>query len=278
MTYRNILVHVNQSARAAVRVELAASLAQRFDAHLVGVAPTGLAIVESLSGANAVDVYYADLARRCVDRAQAATRRFDETCRRAGVDSYEHRIANDEDAYAVSLHARYADLVVVGQNDESDPTIGTVPHFVEQVLISGGRPLLVVPYAGTFATVGKRVMLAWDASREAARATTDALPMLCGADVVRVVVVNGGPSPDGHGETPGADVAQYLARHGVNVEVRDETTSLDVASVLLSRAADDGTDLIVMGGYGHSRFREMLMGGVTRSMLETMTVPVLMSH
>ncbi len=278
MPYRSIAVHLNNSARSTERTELAASIARNFDAHLIGVAATGLATVGSQYGGAELGFYYADLQRRQREHCVEATRKFDDLAARAGVASFEHRISEDDDAHAMTCAARYADLVVIGQNDATDPTIGTHPNFAEEVVINAGRPVVIVPYAGHFDALGSDVLLAWDASTEAARAATVALPFLTSAKIVRVMIVNGQTSLDGHGDEPGADIASFLARHGVRVEVVQMHSEMTVANVLLSSAADFGTDLIVMGGYGHTRFREMLLGGVTRSILEQMTVPVLMNH
>jgi nucleotide-binding universal stress UspA family protein len=137
----------------------------------------------------------------------------------------------------------------------------------------------VVPHVGTNKPPGKVVMLCWNASRESARAASDALPFLKTASEVIVLVVDPQVSPEGHGAEPGADVATWLARHGIKVTVqRDVAADADVGNVILSRAADHGVDLIVMGVYGHSRLREMVLGGVSRTLLSSMTVPVLMSH
>ena len=137
----------------------------------------------------------------------------------------------------------------------------------------------MIPYIGPAPTLGQRVTVAWDASREAARAVNDALPLLVRAQAVDVVTVNPSDSPFGHGEDPGADIALHLARHDIQVEVRRiETRDLDVANTVLSHIADRGSDLVVMGAYGHSRLRELVLGGVTRTILRDMTVPVLMAH
>lgn len=278
MGYRSIAVHISRSDRAQERIQLAATIAKKFDSHLIGVAATGLATLGGQWSGAESGFYYADIQRRQREHCVEAARIFEEMVRRSGVERYEHRIADDEDSNAMALTARYADLVVIGQDNAADPTIGTRPNFSEEVIVHAGRPVLLVPYAGHFDSVGSDVLVAWDASREAARALTDALPLLKDAQLVRVVIVGGHPSLDGHGDEPGADVALFLARHGVTVEVVRAAASTDIAGVLLTRAADFGSDLIVMGGYGHSRFREMLLGGVTRAMLEAMTVPVLMSH
>ena len=139
--------------------------------------------------------------------------------------------------------------------------------------------MLVVPYAFERRPVGRRVLVAWNASREAARAVSDALPLLKRAGQVDVVAFEPGKSGAAHGEEPGADIALYLARHGVKVTVsRVDAPDLDVGNQLLSRAFDLSADLIVMGAWGHSRLRELVLGGVTRTVLESMTVPVLMAH
>ena len=140
----------------------------------------------------------------------------------------------------------------------------------------------MVPYIGAGERLGTRVMVAWDGGREAARAVGDALPLLARAESVAVLVIN--PSQDGHGEQPGADIALHLARHGITVEAQHleaqhlEAQDLSVGDALLSRLADQDIDLLVMGAYGHSRLRELVLGGVTRKIFQQMTVPVLMSH
>jgi nucleotide-binding universal stress UspA family protein len=149
----------------------------------------------------------------------------------------------------------------------------------EQVALASGRPVLIVPYAGHFDNVGRRVLIAWNATREAARAVSDAMPLLTSAELVTVLTIDPREGPHGHGELPGADIALHLARHGVKAQIeRTVSAGMPVGEVLLSRVADLGADLIVMGAYGHSRAREVLLGGATRSVLRSMTVPVLMSH
>ena len=176
--------------------------------------------------------------------------------------------------------ARLADLVIAGQPNADDPEALVAGQFLENLVLSAGRPVLVVPYAGSFDTVGARVLLAWDASREATRALADAVPFIKRAERTTIVTIGalGGECPPGR--LPGAEIASVVARHGNHVDVDEiETTAgSSVADVLLSRAADMGADLIVMGCYGHARWRELVIGGASRAILESMTVPVLMSH
>ncbi len=142
-----------------------------------------------------------------------------------------------------------------------------------------GRPVLVVPYAGRFEACGRRVLVAWNASRAATRAVNDAMPLLAGAETVTVLCVDPDEDRRAHGDVPGADVAVHLARHGVKARVESTASGgIGVGNAVLSRASDIGADLLVMGAYGHTRVRELLLGGATRTILESMTVPVLLSH
>jgi len=181
---------------------------------------------------------------------------------------------------AIPRYARYADLVVAGQDDPDDPESFIADHFPETLVMSAGRPVLFIPYTGVFPTLGANIMVAWNGSRESARAVHDALPLLQRAENVTVVRLNEHKDEPRDNRIPGADIALMLARHGVKAELAalDGVGNLPPGDVLLSRASDLGADLVVMGAYGHSRWQELVMGGATRSMLESMTVPVLMSH
>lgn len=279
MTYKSILVHVDHSFACRQRVALAIELTRSQNAHLVGVAPTGIVYLPYGAGSESIGHYYEEVTQALREFAQQGVDTFEQQVAEAGVQSTESRIANEDAGAAMSLHGRYADLVVLGQTNPDAMGVAVDAGFPQYVLLHVARPVLVVPYAGTFSNIGQKVMVAWNASRESARAVSDALPILKLAAQVQVVVFNPKKgSMDGHGQDPGADIALYLARHGVKVEVSQETTSIDIGNALLSRMADYGSDLLVMGGYGHSRFRETLLGGVTKTILEHMTVPVLMSH
>jgi nucleotide-binding universal stress UspA family protein len=174
---------------------------------------------------------------------------------------------------------RCADLIVAGQDDPEDPESYVGDFFPENLVLSSGRPVLLVPNATNARSTGERVLIAWDGGREATRAIHDSLPFLRGAKSATVLTVNGEHQGE-RARIPGADIATVLARHGVRVEVADIETGpgAAVGEVLLSQVADSGADLLVMGGYGHARWRELVMGGATRTILRSMTVPVLMSH
>ncbi|GIZ50476.1 universal stress protein [Noviherbaspirillum aridicola] len=281
MSYRTIAVHVNASAHTPARVELAARLAALHESHLVGMAATGGAsafYAAGLAGEGAVALgAYLEFMRESAKTWLAA---FEAGARKEGAPSFEPRMIDDESGIALCLQARYSDLLVVGQPDPAERGSGERADAGEYALLNCGKPVLFVPYSGRFDTVGKRVVIAWDGSLEASRAVSGAIPLLRRADLVQVTVFDPEIGPAAHGEEPGADIALYLARHGVKVEVERQRTGreIDIGNALLSHLSDFGADLLVMGGYGHARVREILMGGVSRTVLRSMTVPVLMSH
>lgn len=279
MPYKTILVHVDQSKHAEHRIRIAAEIAVRENAHLIGAAMTGISrYVFEESDVDLTRTVMANHIDSLNQRADEALERFDRIAAQAGVQSYERRRVNDDDQGGLSLQARYCDLVVLSQTDRSEPASSVMPDVPESVVLTCARPVLIVPYAGNFKTVGERALIAWDGSTESTRAVTNAIPMLRHARKAVVAAFNPSSGADAHGQQPGADIALYLSRHGIKVEVMQQATSIDVGNALLSLASDLGSDLIVMGGYGHTRLREILLGGVTKTILETMTVPVLMSH
>ncbi len=276
MAFKNLLVHIDDGKACADRIQAAIALAQAHEAHL-----TGLYVAAELTLPGSIEAeipaqFLADLADQLTERTAAAKARFIEVVERAGFSAEGRAVQYSGMGIAevIGLHARYTDLVVLGQPDESrDPE----NNISEDVVLSSGRPALVVPYIGAGKTMGERVMIAWAAGREAARAVHDALPILERAKSVVVMVIQ--PRRGGHGAEPGADIALHLARHGIKVQAQNiEVKDLSVGDALLSRLADQDIDLLVMGAYGHSRLRELVLGGVTRQIFQQMTVPVLMSH
>ncbi len=277
MTYKTILVHVDDTSRSPYRVKLAADLAIQFEAHLLGIADTGVSrFIYQDGNINGVDPSLLSHLEYLRDRANQNIADFKKQADRSGVHSYEGAIAQDDAFGGIGMRARYSDLVIVGQTNPEEASPAVMDDFPEYMILNSGRPVLVVPYAGAFDPFGKRPLIAWDGSRSATRAITDAIPFLRNAELVHVAIIN--PKGDQHGDQPGSDLASYLARHGIKLEVSVHRTKLDIGNALLSLAADLNSDMLVMGGYGHSRFREMIMGGATRGILESMTIPVFMSH
>lgn len=278
MTYRTILVHCDAGPKAGQRLTVAAELAQRHSAHLVGayVRPPLEAPV-FFEGAMPMDMLFASYEASANADQAAAQAAFQKVLKGRHL-SHEWRVTEGFVDSELAMQARYADLLVVGQTD-ADAQTPTPSDLPESIVMSTGRPTLVVPHIGASKPPGEKVMLCWNASRESARAAADALPFLRGAKHVTILVVDPQTSNKRHGAEPGADAAQWLIRHGINVTVqRDVAVDSDVGDVILSRAADLDVDLIVMGVYGHSRLREMVLGGASRTLLSSMTVPVLISH
>jgi nucleotide-binding universal stress UspA family protein len=277
MSYRIILVHCDAAETVSHRLGVAAELAQRFAAHLVGLHVREpferSAFFDSVLPVDELVRMYEEAAS--IEEA-AAVAAFEKAVEGRNL-SPEWRVVTGDRKTEVSAQARYADLAVLGQ-DEPEVTV-TLSGLPETVALATGRPVLVVPYIGAKQPPGKVVLLCWNASREAARAAADAMPVLEAAEKVIVLTVNPEASVGGNAPEPAADAAAWLRRHGVNASVhRDVAPDSDVGAIILSRAADHGADLIVMGVYGHSRMREMVLGGVSRTLLSSMTVPVFMAH
>ncbi len=274
MAYKDILVHMDNTPLCRLRLQLAAKLAQEQDAHLIALnvrtKPVLPQYIVSQYGSQIERVRdsYNDEAAR---EARAA---FDAIQTAHGVTT-EWRDVEGSLVDTVSLHARYADITIIGQteNDEGERPLA------DSLVMDVGRPLLIVPSASTIETLGQRIVCAWNGSREATRAIHDALPLLKRSERTHVIAINPTGGMAGHGAIPGADICLHLSRHGVNAVCEHiKSEDLNVGQMLLSRAADEYADLIVMGAYGRSRLREMVLGGATRHLLRHMTVPVLMSH
>ncbi len=274
MGIKDILVHLANDAHKIQRLDAAISVAQKFDAHLIGLF---VPVAHVLPGY--IKTYFTEemLAGRRAEmqRDMASVRDMFED-RAEGADiPFEWRESSENDLGAVITQARYADLVVASRRDPDSPEADAEYDLAEELALRSSRPLLAIPYSGNFKTMGERILVAWNGSREAARATHDALPFLKRATKVVVLGVNA-PSKD---YIPGSDISAHIARHGVAVETHNrDSDGIGVSDVLLDAASDIGADMMVLGAYGHSRFREVVLGGVTRSLLHHMTVPVLMSH
>jgi nucleotide-binding universal stress UspA family protein len=274
---KDIVVNLSVGKGANPAADYAISVATEFEAHLAG-----LAFVYDpafpVSGAGYIPPEVIETQEReSAAAAKTTSDRFLAAAKRAGVT-----------AEALTLSASFAgvgdqfgriarryDLAIVGQAEQGSSAVADV--IIQAALFDTGRPVIVVPYIQKAPLKLDRIIVCWDGSRAAARAIADAMPLLERSRRVEVVIVSNERGKQD--EIEGADMGAHLARHGLNVEVkRTVLGDLDVADVILSHAADTGSDFIVMGGYGHSRLREFVLGGVTRTILRSMTAPVLMSH
>ena len=273
---KDILVHLLPGERRDPGAEFAISVATLFGASLTGVAFAYEPIIPpSIFGAIPAELVAAQK-QQSVKAAEAAVTRFQDSLRRAdlhgGTRTLDASVSSSGDVFG--RLARVFDLAVATQAEPE--SLGAEDLVVEGALFESGRPVLVVPFIQTAPISLERVLLAWDGSRQAARACADSLPLLMRAGRVDVVTVTGDRPKDG--ELAGADIAQHLARHDINVEVKRISDGGGIGETLLSYAAASGGNLLVMGGYGHSRLREFVLGGATRGILDAMTLPVLLSH
>ena len=274
---KDLVVNLSVGERPSPASDYAVSVAATFDAHLAGIAFLYDPIVP-VSGAGYIPAEVIESQERDNQAAtKAALDRFTAATDRAGVTAEPITLSASFAGVGEQFGriARRFDLSIVGQ---AEPEASAAEEMIaEAALFESGRPVIIVPYIQKAPLKLDRVMLCWDGSRAAARAIADAMPLLDRAGRVEIVII-----ANEHGkldEIEGADMGAHLARHGLNVEVkRTVLGDIDVADVILSHAADAGSDFIVMGGYGHSRLREFVLGGVTRSIFRSMTAPVLMSH
>ena len=279
MPLKNIAVFVDLTQTGVVRARYAVELALRHGGHLIGifVAPSGWHIDPAESyvrGREAIRRLIDDHNAKEAAASKAASQSFNAATAREDI-SFEFRIVRENDADDAKLHSLHADLVIA-----SHPGPGGLPDnwSAESLLLATGVPFLILPDGWSAGTVAERVLVAWNASREARRAISDSLPLLTAARSVSVIIVD--PAKNlRHGEEPGADIATYLSRHGAKVTVEQiDSNGAPVADVILSYASRNNIDLIVLGAYSHSRIREIVFGGVTQSLLRDAAVPLLIAH
>jgi nucleotide-binding universal stress UspA family protein len=292
---RDIIVVLDDSAASEIRLDIAVALAQQHGAHLTGlsaldllrptrpIVPPRSNLEEDTPPASPLlnwgvgtSADYPEADTQAAERADQLETAFRERLRFSHLQG-DWRVASGHVSETVVRQARQADLVILGQVNPDHPPPPAGRHLAEDVLMTSGRPILVIPYIRRFATVGSRILVGWNNSREATRAVHDAMPLLAKAMSVTVLEVSArNPAADA---ATGADITRHLTRHGITAETtRTVANSISTPDLLLNHAADMSADLLVVGGYGHSRLRELVLGGVTRELLRHMTLPVLMSH
>lgn len=281
MAIRDILVHLDTAATCAQCVEAAAALARRTDAHLVGLAfALESSLLQYYGGKLSLDVGEG-YSRAAHEAAEQAVETFVQIAGLAGV-SHESRIvecSTMELSERIAFQGRHVDMTFLEQPSPDKDNRGLMATLLEGVLFNTGRPVYIVPYIGRRETPVRKAVIAWDGGYKSARAVNDAIPLLQARGETVILVVDAERRKKSHGPNPGADIAAHLKRHGVEASIsRVSSGNVDISTTILNFVSDAGADLLVMGAYGHSRLRERTFGGVTRTILDQMTVPVLMSN
>ena len=278
MAFKSIVVHVDRTVTCERRMEISARMAQRFGGRLVGVYVTPNEEVAYVEPAlmPPLDAAKKIAERDARQRAEDSLRRIAASCAVADVD---FRFPDGDPIDAAIDEMRCADLVVLGQPERKNDPTGFARRLAESVTLGCGGPVLLVPYAMAPARPGGHVLVAWNGGREAARAVRDAAPLLRDAKRVTIVSVAEDRVAMDAMQRSHERLRSYLAAGGIEAQFKFlETAPHESGDAMLSHASNIGTDLIVMGAYGHARVRELVLGGVTRTMFEAMTIPVLMSH
>lgn len=265
---KTIALHLADDPRCEARQSVALALAKRHGAAVVGVCPIAPPIMVSYGEATVAAEIIEAQRRQAMESAAALESAFRAAAAAQKVEA-DWALEEGDAADILVRRAGLADLLVISQAQEGSPGV------VDDVVVSAPTPTLLIPYAGDFAEIGRRALVAWNGSREAARAMRDAAPLLAKAESTTLVAV--GLAEERQAELQAA--CAFLARHGVKADARSlPGTDIDVGDVLLNAVSDLEADLLVMGAYGHSRLRELVLGGATRQVLRSMTVPVLMSR
>lgn len=275
MSIRDLIVYV--TANPGAEVGAAMDLAQSHDAHLSALHVVDIPIPPIALEAGVSGAYIEAERQGLLEAAAKAQAQVSSASQKAGKD-VEWRLTEGETVHRIAFQARYADMVVMGAAAGVDE-----PPFkrdlCERTVLETGKPVVIIPqgYSGT--GFGRSVTVAWDGSREAARAVADAMPLLQKADRVSVIAVDPDREMGALGDLPGADICHHLARHGVNAEAQTTNSgSASIGETLLKWATGQDADLLVMGAYGHWRLRELVLGGVTRDVLRDPHIPIMMSH
>jgi nucleotide-binding universal stress UspA family protein len=290
MPYRTILVHLDNTVQAMQRVRVAALLARTPGCHVIGAALTGVSrLLYHRTPAGDPDAYLALHLAFLRERAVEAVAAFRRAAEANALPSFEGRVIDDDAGAGLALHGRVADLLLLSRAGEQRPH-ASEPDFRPYVLLHSGRPVLMLPASLDDAfdpgQLTRRVLVAWDASREAGSALQGALPLLRQAERVSIAVFDDGPGGRTMLDAGSADPLPFLARHGVRATLevhaaggrRARIARDSIGEALLAQAADEGASLLVMGAYGHSRVRETILGSVTRTVLASSKLPVLMEH
>ncbi len=280
MPLKNILIHLDHTRGSETRLALGLEWARITEAHITAIALVGEVYFPTMAGVSLPPQLLDEQIKAAEERAKEVLDAARKQAEQAGIaiETRHETAVIDRLPFVFARHARHADVAIVGQPDpEQDDLDATL--LAEAAFMDSGRPALVIPYTCALRALPEKILVAWDGSREAVRAVNDALPFLEHAKAVTLLVIDPNRYKDRLGEDPGADMATQLARHNINVTLKTtKSEGLSVAETLQSEAQTAGAEIIVMGGYGHSRLREVLIGGVTHSMLNNSPIALMLSH
>jgi nucleotide-binding universal stress UspA family protein len=277
MSIKDLAVQIDHTPHCEPGLEVALALAERTGAHLSAIHVDPVSLSPELVAMSSAPVLLESLYDEQAQRAEESRKRFD--ARVAGQNYIgEWRAAQGPAFEALCVHARHADLLVITQDGDDDRG-GAFAGLAETAVMECGRPVLVVPYIGAPAPLDGKILVAWNGTRQAARAANDAIPLMSLAKEVEVVAIHPSGTDLAGVPIPGADLCLHLARHGIDAQARTlHGDDIAAGDLLLSHVVDSGANMVVMGAYGHSRLRELVLGGMTRNILRHMTAPILMSH
>lgn len=280
MAYKTLLVYADDTPSLELRLNVAFEVAASEGGYVLCAATSGISRL-IFQGGDGADLGMAECLNtmREIARTQAerALHRLEALARSRSVP-IEKRLIEDEPISGLTSLACYSDLVVLSQTNRNDPESSSIVYLPEYVALGSGRPVLVVPHSRSLPSIGKRILIGWNSSASAARALACALPFLKRADSIDVAVFNRDPEPDADQSRFHSDFSHYFSHHALDVNLWIEKTEQEIGTALLGMAHEKKADMLVMGCYGHTRFREILLGGATRTVLEKMTIPVLMAH
>jgi nucleotide-binding universal stress UspA family protein len=286
MALMDILVRLDHTEAGLLRLKIAADLAERNHSRLTGLYVrdrgvadlTALASAEmGLAPAKAMAALKLTLNQSLDERTQKTRLRFEQLLRELNILG-EWKCHKGHADNLTAYHARYSDICIIGRGLLTDDRLPLFQESTQRIIFLSGRPVLIVPSESRVTSVGRRIIVGWDASRAATRAVNDALPLIVGAELTTIVTVNPQIGEHHHGEEPGANIAQHLGRHGAVIRTLKISTPGEAASALLQEADKSDADLIVAGCYGHSWIGEQIFGGNTVNLLTQNKFPVLMSY
>lgn len=273
-----LAVHLDRDEGCERRLQAAVQMASDHKAELIGIYATHfpLAFYDEIGTPSEV---YSLLRARSSDEEAKIRKLFQDVTSSAGITA-RWKAPEGEAEQMLALHARYCDLIVMGQVNPDQSDFQPSAHLAEAVMMAAGRPVLMIPYSGRPSPIGRRVLFCWDYRREAARAFFDAQPILQECMELVVLTVDGRSDSLLDTAIDPQDFSSYckLRHYPLTQEVTRVSQGVGIGSAILNTATDFSSDLVVMGAYGHSRLKEWIMGGASRTLLETMTVPVLFSH